>query len=484
MSWRHLLHVVGAVLGAVGVAMLVPVVVAIIYTEWSDLPGLLGAAAITIGVGFALWRYFDRPGELTPREGFGAVGLAWITLAFFGTLPYLLTGEIGNFTDAFFESAAGFTTTGASIVPDPGELSHGVVFWRSFTQWMGGMGIIVLSIAILPLLGMGAVQLARAESPGPTPDRLTPRFSETAKRLWLVYVVLTGVQLVLLWVGDMTFFEAINHSLTTLSTGGFSTNAGSLGAFSAYSQWIVIVFMTLAGISFALHYKVVRRDRKAYLKSPGVRVYLGIVGAAAIVFLIGNWGSMGVLDSIRDSLFTSLTIVTTTGYGTSDFAQWVPALEIMIVGLMFIGGMAGSTSGAIKSDRMQILVEASRMDVRRVIHPRGVFVTRVGRTTVPDLVVETVQVFFLLYMFTFMTGTFLMAIIGSIAEPNLDMVTSVSAVASAIGNVGPGLGEVGPASNYLGVPWPGKYLLASIMIIGRLEIIPILILFNREVWRR
>ena len=484
MSWRHLLHVVGAVLGAVGAAMLVPVVVAMISTEWSDLPGLLGAAAITIGVGFALWRFFDRPGELSPREGFAAVGLAWIALAIFGTLPYLLTASIGNFTDAFFESAAGFTTTGASIIPDPGQLSNGVVFWRSFTQWIGGMGIIVLSIAVLPLLGMGAVQLARAESPGPTPDRLTPRFADTAKRLWLVYVVLTVLEMLFLWVGDMTFFEAINHSLTTLSTGGFSTNAGSLGAFSAYSQWVVIVFMLLAGVSFALHYKFIRRDRKAYLKSVGLRVYLGIVIAAATIFAIGNWGVMGIADGIRDAVFTSLTIITTTGYGTSDFAQWVPALEIMIVGLMFIGGMAGSTSGAIKSDRMQILVEASRMDVRRVIHPRGVFVTRVGRESVPDLVVETVQVFFLLYMFAFMTGTFLMAIIGSIAEPNLDMVTTVSAVASSLGNVGPGLGEVGPASNYLGVPWPGKYLLSALMIVGRLEIIPILILFNREVWRR
>ena len=484
MSWRHLLHVVGAVLGAVGVAMLVPVVVSLVYAEWTDLPGLLAAAAITIAVGGGLWRFFDRPGELSPKEGFAAVGLAWIALAVFGTLPYLLTGSIGNFTDAFFESSAGFTTTGASIVPDPGGLAHGVVFWRSFTQWIGGMGIIVLSIAILPLLGMGAVQLARAESPGPTPDRLTPRFADTAKRLWLVYVVLTALEIVFLWFGDMSFFESLNHALTTLSTGGFSTNAGSLGAFSAYSQWVVIAFMLLAGVSFALHYKFIRRDRKAYLKSVGLKVYLGIILGAAAIFAIGNWGAMGIADGIRDAVFTSLTIVTTTGYGTSDFAQWVPALEIMIVGLMFIGGMAGSTSGAIKSDRLYILVEASRMDVRRVIHPRGVFVTRVGRETVPDLVVETVQVFFLLYMFAFMTGTFLMAIIGSIAEPNLDMVTTVSAVASSIGNVGPGLGEVGPASNYLGVPWPGKYLLSALMIIGRLEILPILILFNREVWRR
>ncbi|MGI9528485.1 MAG: TrkH family potassium uptake protein, partial [Acidimicrobiia bacterium] len=283
MSWRHLLHVVGAVLGAIGVAMLTPIVVSVIYQEWSDIPAFIGAAAITGGVGFALWKVFDRPGELSTREGFASVGLAWIALAAFGALPYLLTGSITNVVDAVFESTAGFTTTGSSVIPDPGLLSHGMQFWRSFTQWMGGMGIIVLSVAILPLLGMGAVQLARAESPGPTPDRLTPRFADTAKRLWLVYVALTGIEVLFLWVGDMSFFEAFNHSLTTLSTGGFSTNAGSLGAYSSYSQWVVIVFMALAGTSFALHYKFVRRDRMAYFKNVGVRVYLSIVLGAALL---------------------------------------------------------------------------------------------------------------------------------------------------------------------------------------------------------
>ena len=483
MSWRHLLHVVGAVLGATGVAMLLPALVSVVYREWIEVPGLLIAAAFTILVGYLLWRFNDRPGELSTREGFSAVGLAWIALTLFGSLPYLFTGSIGNVTDAVFESAAGITTTGASIIPDPGLLSHGILFWRSLSQWIGGMGIIVLSIAILPLLGMGAVQLARAESPGPIPDRLTPRFSETAKRLWLIYLALTVVEVLFLWVGEMTLFEAINHSLTTLSTGGFSTNAGSLGAFSSYSQWVVIVFMTLAGVSFALHYKVIRRDRFAYFKSVGLRVYLGIVLVAALLIAIGTWGGP-VADTIRNAVFTSLTIVTTTGFGTVDFGLWAPALGILILGLMFVGGMAGSTSGSIKTDRLYILYEASRTDVRRIIHPRGVFVTRAGGATVPDLVVETVQTFFLLYMFAFMTGTFLFAIIGWAGGSNLDIVTTISAVASALGNIGPGLGDVGPASNYLAIPLAGKWLLAVLMIVGRLEILPILILFNREVWRR
>jgi trk system potassium uptake protein TrkH len=483
MSWRHLLHVIGAVLGAIGISMLSAPVVSVIYREWSDIPGLLLAATITSIVGFGLWRIFDRPGELSTREGFAAVGLAWIALALFGSLPFLLTGAIGNVTDAVFEASAGFTTTGASVVPDPGLLTHGVLFWRSLTQWIGGMGIIVLSIAILPLLGMGAHQLARAESPGPMPDRLTPRFKETAKRLWVVYLVLTVVETGFLWIGDMTLFEAINHSFTTMSTGGFSTNSGSLGAFSAYSQWIVILFMTLAGMSFALHYKVVRRDWKAYFKSVELRVYLSIIAIAAVLMVVGTWGG-SVATTIRNGVFTSLTIVTTTGYATVDFAAWIPALGIMIVGLMFVGGMAGSTAGSIKTDRLSILYEASRTDVRRLIHPRGVFVTRVGRTAVPDLVVETVQTFFLLYMFAFMTGTFIMAILVSLSGADTDVVTIVTSVATSLGNVGPGLGEIGPTGNFLGIPWAGKWLLASLMIVGRLEILPILILFNREVWRK
>jgi trk system potassium uptake protein TrkH len=482
MSWRHLLHVVGAVVAAVGVSMLSAALVSVVYREWSDVAMITLAAAATVAIGLAMWRGFDRPGELTTREGFAAVGLAWTAMCLVGALPYLFTGSITNITNAVFETSAGFTTTGASVVPDPALLPHGIQFWRSLTQWIGGMGIIVLSVAILPLLGMGAVQLARAESPGPTPDRLTPRFSETAKRLWLIYVVFTAVEAALLWIGDMTLFEALNHSLTTLSTGGYSTNAGSMGAFSAYSQWIVIVFMVIAGASFSLHYRAVRNPR-LYWKSAELRLYLAIMVIAATLIVIGTWGG-GVLDVIRDAVFTTTSIITTTGYGTADFGLWAPALEIMIVGMMFIGGMAGSTSGSVKVYRLDVLYEASRSDVRRLIHPRGVFVTRVGKKAVPDTIVEAIQTFFLLYMFAFMTGTFLLAIIGSTGDPQLDMITTVSAVASSLGNVGPGLGLVGPTENYLVVPALGKWLLAALMIVGRLEILPILILFNPELWRR
>lgn len=482
MSWRHLLHVVGAVIGAIGALMLVSAFVSLVYQEWSTARGISVAALVTTVLGLVLWRWFDRPGELSTREGFAAVAVAWIAIGLVGALPYLFTGSITNVTDAVFETVGGFTTTGSSVIPDPGALPHGIQFWRSFTQWLGGMGIIVLSIAVLPLLGMGAVQLARAESPGPMPDRLTPRFKETAKRLWVVYVALTIVEVLLLWLGEMTLFESVNHAFTTMSTGGYSTNAGSLNAFSSYSQWIVIVFMLFAGASFAVHYRAIRNPG-VYWKTTEVRVYLGITGAAALVMIIGTWGG-SIHDTVRDAFFTAGSIITTTGYGTADFGLWKPALQIMIVGLMFIGGMAGSTAGSVKVYRHEVLYEASRADIRRLIHPRGIFVARIGREPLKDDLVEAVQTFFLLYMFAFMTGSFALAVISSIWGPDLDIVSTVSAVASSLGNVGPGLGSVGPTGNYIEVPMLGKWLLAGLMIVGRLEILPILILFNRESWRR
>ncbi|MEN8233502.1 MAG: TrkH family potassium uptake protein [Actinomycetota bacterium] len=482
MSWRHLLHVVGAVVGGIGITMLASALVSVLYQEWSTALAITAAAVVTTVIGAALWKWFDRPGELSTREGFAAVALAWMAIGILGTLPYVFTQTIPNFTDAMFETVAGFTTTGASVIPDPGALPHGIQFWRSFTQWMGGMGIIILSIAILPLLGMGAVQLARAESPGPAPDRLTPRFKETAKRLWIVYIVLTAAQGLLLWFGDMTLFEAINHAFTTMSTGGYSTDAGSLGAFSAYSQWIVIAFMIMAGTSFALHYRAVRSPL-VYWRTTEVRVYFAVIIVATTTMIIGTWGGP-IHDVIRDALFTAASIVTTTGYGTADFGLWKPALQIMIVGLMFIGGMAGSTSGSMKIYRHEILFEASRSDVRRLIHPRGVFITRIGKNPIDDMLVEAVQAFFLLYMFSFLVGSFGLAVIAAIWGPDLSIVATVSAVASSLGNVGPGLESVGPTGNYLGVPMLGKWLLAALMIVGRLEILPVVILFNRESWRR
>ena len=481
--FARLSYVIGAVVVAAGLSMIPAAVTSCIYREWDTAGWILLSAATAVLFGWLGWRVAGRSDTLTTREGFAAVGLAWFAMAFFGVLPYLLSGSIDSFTNAFFETASGFTTTGASLVPDPSELPKGILMWRSTTQWIGGMGVIILSLAVLPLLGVGGVQLARAESPGPEPDRLTPRFRETAKRLWYVYVLVTVVEALLLWAGDMDLFQAINHALTTMSTGGFGTEATSITGFSPYVQWVVIVFMFIAGTSFALHFRALH-DPGRYWRSTEFRLFTGVVMAAAIIILGGIWGEAPLSENIRNSLFTALAIVTTTGFVTADFAAWVPALQIVVVGLMFIGGMAGSTAGGIKVYRIGVLVRAASADLRRLIHPRGVFITRFGRDRVSDPIVESVQSFFLFFMFIFMTSTFLMSFLGSAFGREMDIVTAVSATASALGNIGPALGELGPTGNYLNVTWAGKWLLSFLMIAGRLELFPVLLLFTRPLWRR
>lgn len=481
MVLRRLAYVIGAVVAAIGAAMLGAVAVAVLYREWGQAGAIALAAAITMAVGGFFWRLIGQRGELTTREGFAAVGLSWIAITAFGTLPYLLSGAFESVTNAFFETAAGFTTTGASVIADPESLSHGMLIWRAGTQWIGGMGIIVLSIAILPLLGVGGVQLAKAEAPGVQPDRLTPRFRETAKRLWLLYVGFTVLESLFLVFGDMTGFEAVAHSFTTMSTGGFSTSASSIGGFNAYAQWVVVAFMFIAGASFALHFRALRKPLE-YPKNPEFRLYAGIIAAAAIVVVIGTRGGE-LATVVRDGVFTTVSIITTTGFATADFGSWAGAMQILVVGLMFIGGMSGSTAGSVKVYRQGVLVSASRADLRRLVHPRGVFPARLGADPVPDDVVESVQSFFLMYMFIFMTGTVLFGFFES-AVGGVDLVTSATAVASSLGNVGPGLGEVGPTSTYLEIATGNKWLLSFVMIVGRLEIYPILLLFTRELWRK
>ncbi len=476
---QRLSYIVGAVVTGAGAAMVPPAIVAFFYGETTEAVQILLASAITMLAGVVAWRVVGRQGRITSKEGFASVGLAWFAMAAFGILPYLLTGSIDTLTGAFFETAAGFTTTGASVVPDPALLSHGILIWRAETQWIGGMGIIVLSIAILPLLGVGGVQLAKAESPGHQPDRLTPRFRETAKRLWYVYVGFTVLQTVLLAFGDMNLFQAVAHAMTTMSTGGFGTEATSIAGFSPYTQWVIILFMFLAGASFALHYRALRAPVQ-YVKNTEFRLYAALILGATAVMTIAIIGSGPFEPFLRDALFTTTSLMTTTGFATADFGSWVPGVQILAVGLMFLGGMAGSTAGGVKTFRIAVLTKAAAADLRRIVHPRGVFVTRFGKETVSDSVMESIQTFFLFYMFLFMSGTVVLGLMSS----DLDLVTSASAVASSLGNIGPGLGAVGPTSNFLAVPDAGKWLLSFLMIAGRLEIFPVVLLFTRYLWRR
>jgi trk system potassium uptake protein len=389
MSYRRLALVMVAVVEATGAAMMSAAAIGAIYGEWSDAGRVAVVSASIVLVSDLTRRRMRSPGELSPREGFAAVGLAWSAMVLVGTLPYVVTGAIDGFTNAFFETAAGFTTTGSSVVPDPAQLSHTILWWRALTQWMGGMGIIVLSIAILPLLGVGGVQLARAEYPGGTPDRLTPRFRETAKRLWILYVGFTAAQATLLSFSDMTVFDAIAHSFTTMSTGGFGTRAESMAAFNPYAQWVVVVFMIAAGASFALHFRALRKPVE-YLRHAELKLYLAILGCGAAFVVIGRLGS-GVLDAIREGVFNAVSIITTTGYANADFGSWAAGLQLAIVGFMFIGGMAGSTAGSLKTFRLGVLTSAARADLRHLVHPKGLFQARLGRSPVETELVHSVQ---------------------------------------------------------------------------------------------
>lgn len=486
-SAMQLLKTVGYVLGSillfVSAAMLTAALVSIVSAEYETAMWIGVSAGLTAGSGLIMRQLVPRPNSISVREGFVTVGLAWFVFSLFGALPYLLSGEIPSVTDAVFETASGFTTTGASILADPSVLPNGIAFWRGLTQWLGGMGVIVLGVAILPLLGTGGAQLAQAESPGPTLDRLTPRFQGTAKRLWIVYAALTVIQIVLLSVGDMDFMQSVIHSFATMSTGGFGTEADSVASFSIYTQWIITFFMFAAGVSFALHYRALSRPAE-YLRNSEFKLYTLITVVAVIVVAGGLWDQLAPNEAIRHAFFNTVSIVTTTGFASADFGLWRPTLQIVIIGLMFVGGMAGSTAGAIKTYRIGVLSKAAYSDLRRLVHPRAVFVTRFGGHRVSDPVVEAVQSFFLFYMFLFMTSVFLLSFIDANISEGLDLVTSASAVASSLGNIGPGLGDVGPASNYSALPILAKWLLSSLMIVGRLELFPVLVLFTKDLWRR
>ncbi len=476
-------YVLGSVLLFVAVAMASAALVSALFSEFDTALWIALSAAITALAGYVTRRLVTRPKSITVKQGFATVGLAWFVFSIFGALPYLLTGAIPDITDAVFETASGFTTTGASILPDPSVLPNGISFWRAMTQWLGGMGVIVLGVAILPFLGTGGMQLAKAESPGPTPDRLTPRFQETAKRLWLVYAIITVLEIVMLTLGDMSGFQAVIHSFTTMSTGGFGTEPDSIAGFSDYTKWVITFFMFAAGVSFALHFRAWNKPAE-YTRNGEFRLYTFITVVAVVIVAGGLLADLGPADAIRDAAFNTISLTTTTGFASADFGVWRPALQIMIVGLMFLGGMAGSTAGGMKTFRVGVLSKAAFADLRRLVHPRGVFITHFGKAKVTEPVIEAVQSYFLFYMFLFMTGTFGLAFIDANLSEGLDLVTATSAVAASIGNIGPGLGDVGPAANYAGLPGLAKWLLSALMIVGRLEIFPVLVLFTRDLWRR
>jgi len=475
------IHLLGLLLMFLAASMLLPVPFSLYYGD-SDYPALIGSAGVTFVAGFLTFKLTRFRQDLRAKEGFAVVTLGWIVFSLFGGIPFLLSGTIPSFTDAFFETMSGFTTTGATILTDIERLPHGILFWRSLTHWIGGMGIIVLSLAILPFLGVGGMQLFKAEVPGPVADKLTPRVTETAKILWGVYVLISAAEAILLMLGGMSLFEALTHTFGTMATGGYSTKNASIGAYnSAYIHYVIIFFMLVAGSNFSLHYRFLRGDFKAYWQNKEFRYFLAIIGGAT--FIIGldtffNHYDQNFAKALQDTLFQVVSIVTTTGYGTADFEQWSFSSQFMLLVLMFVGGSAGSTGGGMKVVRIYLLLKFMLSEITQLIHPHAVVTVRLNNAPVSREVVTNVLGFFVLALLAFIVGVFTMAALG------LTMDTAIGATAATLWNIGPGLGTVGPTDNYAHIPWVGKWVLSLLMLMGRLEVFTVMVLFSPAYWRK
>ena len=476
-----ILNILGILLMIESIFMFFSLGIASLYRE-GDLVAFLYSGLITLGTGallFLLTRNSDK--NITKREGYIIVSLVWVVFSFFGSFPFLFSGAIPDFTDAFFETISGFTTTGSSILNDIESLPHGILFWRSITQWMGGMGIIVLTIAILPVLGIGGMQLFVAEVPGPSPDKLHPRIQETAKRLWGIYMMFTLAEAILLWAGGMSLFDAVCHSFTTMATGGYSTKQASIAYWdSGFIQYVIIFFMFLAGTNFTLAYLGLHLRFRKIFRDEEFRWYIGfiflfslLVAVTLIVFHENE-----VKESIREALFQVVSIITTTGYITADYLSWTPFLSILLLIMMFFGGSTGSTGGGIKIMRIVMVIKNGFFELKRLIHPNAVIPVRFKGHAVNSQVLSNILAFFSIYMLIFAVSVVIM----STMEPSLD--TAISAVATALGNIGPGLGSVGPMDNFYELPDFGKWFLSFLMLIGRLELFTVLILFTPAFWKR
>lgn len=480
MILRHLVHVVSIILIAVAVALVCTAVVSLLYRDGDTLTLFLCALGTGL-VGLVGQRTTRLEDDLSLREGYAVVSLSWIAIGTAGAIPYLATGVISSPAAALFESVSGFTTTGASVFTDIEALPHGILLWRSLTQWIGGMGIVVLGIAILPFLGVGGMQLFRAEVPGPTPERLRPRIAQTAKVLWYVYIGLTVTQIVLYMMGGMPPFESVLHALTTVSTGGFSPRNASMGAYaSPYIHYVTIAFMYLAGVNFALHYRALLGQPRRYVLDSEWKFFtLVLLGSTAIVLAAVLPSSTADLEEgFRNSLFQVVSIATTTGFATYDYELWPPGVQMLLLLLMFMGGMAGSTAGGMKAIRVYVLIRHALTEVKHSIHPRAVLVTRVGRRALQTGQLLNILAFILLFFALFGMGALALTLSG------VDPLTAIGAAASAIGNIGPGLGLVGPAENYGWMSGPPQLILVFLMLVGRLELFTILLLFHPSLWKR
>ncbi len=481
VNWGIIAKVLGFLLIIEGVMMFTGIPFSIYYCGFECL-SLLYSGLITIAAGGLMYLLNRKrnDSQLGKREGYLIVSLAWVIISIFGTLPFLISGSISNFTDAFFETMSGFTTTGATILNDIEAQPKGILFWRSMTHWIGGMGIIVLSLAILPILGIGGMQLFVAEVPGPTKDKLHPRIKETAKRLWGIYVLLTFVQTILMMFGGMNLFDALCHAFATMATGGFSTQNASVANYSPYIQYVIIIFMIMAGTNFALHYFSLSGKIKKVFRDEEYRVYLLTILLSTIVIALGLifMTNRAVEKSFRDALFQVVSIITTTGFVTDDYLLWPVSLWMIIFLLMFVGGSAGSTGGGVKVVRQLLLFKNTRLELKRIIHPHAFLPVRLNGRVISEEIISKVMAFFLIYMMIFGLGVLIMSLTG------LNYESSIGSVIASLGNIGPGIGAVGPVLNYAEITVFGKWFLSFLMLLGRLELFTILILLSPTFWKK
>lgn len=482
MRWRYILNTIGVLTLFFGATMLVPLVFDLFAMDRSLKP-LIKAMGITLAGGAVLMTIFrhEKTETISQREGMAIVALGWTAIGLFGALPFYFSSPSFTFVDAFFESVSGFTTTGSSILTDIENLSPGLLIWRSFIQWLGGMGIIVLSIAILPFLGVGGMQLYKAEVPSPVPDKLKPRIRDTAMILWKVYALFTIAEILLLVLGGMSFFDAFNHAMTTMPTGGFSTKNASVAHFnSVYIDCVIIAFMLLAGINFSLHYQLLRGRPLVFWKDPECRFFMIMCLVLILVVSINVYGTVysDIGQALRYAAFQVVSIVTTTGYATADYELWPAMSQLILFLCMFIGASAGSTGGGMKCLRIMLGFKYCYKELFSMIHPRAVSYIKIGGKPVPEGIVRSVLGFLALYIALFALSTVILAGIGT------DFVTALGAVAATIGNIGPGFGMVGPVENFANIPYWGKWLLSWCMLLGRLEIYTLIILVVPEFWRK
>ncbi|HFA48586.1 MAG TPA: TrkH family potassium uptake protein [Bacteroidetes bacterium] len=477
-------NVVGAILVIVGGLMLTALPFSF-YFGSGDAQPIFMASLVTMAAGGLSWWYKFRARErVGKREGYLIVALAWLGMSVFSMLPYVFSGVLPDFYDAFFESVSGLTTTGASVLNDIEAVPRGILFWRSLTQWIGGMGIIVLTVAIFPLLGIGGVELFVAEAPGPTSDKIHPRIKETAKRLWLIYVSLTAALTLLLYLLGMTFYDAINHALTTMATGGFSTKNASIAYFDTPSiQYAIMFFMFLAGTNYTVLYFGLKGRFDRVWGSDEFKAYVFLVlGLTLLVacFLACSAG-LPVEKAFRDTGFQVLSLITTTGFVTADYTAWSAWLTMLFFILLFVGACAGSTAGGIKLIRNLVFFKNSLLEFKRLLHPRAVIRMKIDKNIVAPRILTHILVFLMLYLMIFLFGSVVMAVI--LNDFERPFLTAIGSVATSLGNVGPGIGEVGPMDNFSAIPASGKWLLSFLMLLGRLELFTILILFTPYFWK-